>query len=438
MRKQIEIFQNTLLKLIVRSGLDADRQNVVLDAGEIGYTTDTKRLYVGDGTTYGGVLAGNIVIGEYADFSTVTSPSIASGDLVFITGNESLYRYIGGDITQPSSYDVVGRIYSPWDTTISFSPSGNKIRVNSLSANNFSTDAVGKNVIIDGSGRISLSAGIAVTDVIATSGMYTSLLSASDIKTDTLRSTILSSVSARVDNINSLNNSFVTIQRDIKIGSVTYTFPATAFSGGVTTLLNDGNGNLTWGNPLSGSLPAIKQTALPITHFIEFTQTGAIARNTAGVQSVVQLPYDELVDYTLSGPPGVPYKIANAKSGTLLSNELKNSNQADSSGAWIITLTNPIENLSTVVVKVDIKNAAFYWRAGNDPGAAAGFDISTELQSRYFWVDDNTLIVYTYVPRRINNYVSANVPSYWYDVPLLTPGYKDSATRFSVTIYADQ
>lgn len=43
------------LSLILRQGSDAERQTVIFASGEPVWTTDTKRLYVGDGTTLGGV-----------------------------------------------------------------------------------------------------------------------------------------------------------------------------------------------------------------------------------------------------------------------------------------------------------------------------------------------------------------------------------------------
>lgn len=42
-------------KVQVRRGTDADRGTMVLASGELGWTTDTKKLYIGDGTTYGGI-----------------------------------------------------------------------------------------------------------------------------------------------------------------------------------------------------------------------------------------------------------------------------------------------------------------------------------------------------------------------------------------------
>lgn len=43
------------MSLQIRRGTDSQRQAVVFDLGEIVYTTDTKKLYVGDGATAGGI-----------------------------------------------------------------------------------------------------------------------------------------------------------------------------------------------------------------------------------------------------------------------------------------------------------------------------------------------------------------------------------------------
>lgn len=41
--------------LQIRRGTDAERQTITPDAGEIIWTTDTEKLYVGDGSTVGGI-----------------------------------------------------------------------------------------------------------------------------------------------------------------------------------------------------------------------------------------------------------------------------------------------------------------------------------------------------------------------------------------------
>ena len=55
---------NEITKLLIRRGSDASRQSITLEAGELGYTTDEKRLYVGDGTTSGGILINYDVVGD--------------------------------------------------------------------------------------------------------------------------------------------------------------------------------------------------------------------------------------------------------------------------------------------------------------------------------------------------------------------------------------
>lgn len=93
--------QETITKILLRRGTDADRQSVVLAAGEPGWTTDTNKLYIGDGSTPGGV-----------------EVSAASADLV--TGFEhlsanNLYAYTDSDIkvrsdlviTKPGTYNSI-------------------------------------------------------------------------------------------------------------------------------------------------------------------------------------------------------------------------------------------------------------------------------------------------------------------------------------------
>ena len=67
----IEILENTLLKLLVRRGTNHDRKQITLETGELGYTTDLKRLYIGDGVTPGGILVGNKWAGNNADLTNL-------------------------------------------------------------------------------------------------------------------------------------------------------------------------------------------------------------------------------------------------------------------------------------------------------------------------------------------------------------------------------
>lgn len=84
----IQITKTTVLKEVVRSGTDAKRRLVILSAGELGYTTDTKRLFVGDGTSFGGLTAAPVVFadGISSPASAVSRTDILTGDL-FQIGN---------------------------------------------------------------------------------------------------------------------------------------------------------------------------------------------------------------------------------------------------------------------------------------------------------------------------------------------------------------
>jgi Major tropism determinant N-terminal domain len=54
---------SNITQFLFRRGSDASRQTTLLAQGEPGFTTDSKRLFVGDGATPGGVIAGNINYG---------------------------------------------------------------------------------------------------------------------------------------------------------------------------------------------------------------------------------------------------------------------------------------------------------------------------------------------------------------------------------------
>jgi hypothetical protein len=409
MANSLEIFQNTLLKLVVRSGPDSDRQNVVLDVGEIGYTTDTKRLYVGDGSTSGGILAGNVIFGDFADFATITSTPVV-GDLLYITGNSTLYRYIGGVKTLPTSWSPVGRIYSASDTTLVFSNSGNQIKVGTLSAGNFSNDAIGSFLTLD-TGRIALSSSIAV------------------------------------DRIDPLTTR-VAIPSSLKIGAVDYKFPPAQATGPQAQLVNDGSGNLSWVT-ISSLLTASSATLVPgpgisllvnglsstraslltsgnvqingkfiPTAFVEYKQNGTITRNV-GVTTVEPLTLSELT------------ALPNTQGAIPLSRPTFRTPSTEPSniiGAWRVTLNTNVVATSGIV-EVNVKNARL------DVPSQNGYIYSSRLDSRYFFENpnSNTLIVYTFVPVTRDYGQHPGVYDLAFEYP--TAGSQDEATRFSVTIY---
>lgn len=78
------------MSLRIRRGLDADRLTKIFDEGEIAWTTDGQKLYVGDGTTTGGlhILANSIAPGSGLSFNST------SGQLGFNLGTLNLATQI--------------------------------------------------------------------------------------------------------------------------------------------------------------------------------------------------------------------------------------------------------------------------------------------------------------------------------------------------------
>jgi hypothetical protein len=114
----IEITDNTLLKLIVRQGSDTERKNIVLDSGEIGFTTDTERLFIGNGIDNGGVLIGNLFIGSGPDLTFFAPGEI--GDLAYNNDINLLFRIKENDGSNLSDWESIGGSGISSDTTQSF------------------------------------------------------------------------------------------------------------------------------------------------------------------------------------------------------------------------------------------------------------------------------------------------------------------------------
>ena len=91
-----------IAKFKVRRGLDEDRKKLVLEQGELGYTTDTKRLFVGNGFVSGGdhIFKQHNVL--TVDGSRVTLDTALKDDLVF--ENNIMYQLTGTDYSTLSSW----------------------------------------------------------------------------------------------------------------------------------------------------------------------------------------------------------------------------------------------------------------------------------------------------------------------------------------------
>ena len=145
----------TIVKLKVRRGTDSQRQDIVLDQGEVGYTLDSKRLFVGDGATYGGTVAGNKAVGPFATVASLgpaagESPHLQVGDIGY--ADSRLYILTGASSTGKaytnalSGWAYIGSV--PDDTSIEFD-SNNKLSVKKqgLNSQNIGTTFFGDGLL---------------------------------------------------------------------------------------------------------------------------------------------------------------------------------------------------------------------------------------------------------------------------------------------------
>jgi len=131
------------MALRLRRGTDAERLLITPVEGELIYTTDTKLLYVGDGTTVGGIIAtgqGGTSDGSLAGLSDTAVAGVTDGQQ--IVWNAGLGRWVPADKTLESLNDVVaagatdGQVLT-WDngisTWVASNPTGGASELSQLS-----------------------------------------------------------------------------------------------------------------------------------------------------------------------------------------------------------------------------------------------------------------------------------------------------------------
>ena len=256
MSKKIEILENTLLKLLVRRGTDAERQLITLDVGELGYTTDGKRLFVGDGSTVGGKVAGNVFHGSVVDHTLITEGT--DGDFAFNTTNNTLYAKNGG------SWDRIAVLFQAADGSIEVDVNAGTIAVGTLSASHFqdSTDLTGNSIEIV-SGQISLS-----------------------------------STQIKTNRVTPNTTSHLYLPRNLNINAVNYQFPTGGLGGANSFLRADASGNLNWAAPESNATIFFNSSAaaVPVGVMVESATLSSMPTGwlVADGQTVAGTDYPDL------------------------------------------------------------------------------------------------------------------------------------------------
>lgn len=111
-----------IVKLKIRRGTEIQRKQVILDQGELGYVTDTKRAFVGDGSTLGGTVIGTKVFTPVA--SNRAGLNAYTGDVV--VENNLMYQLTGANAGQLSAWKLISPIVD--NSTINYGTS-NVLRI---------------------------------------------------------------------------------------------------------------------------------------------------------------------------------------------------------------------------------------------------------------------------------------------------------------------
>ena len=140
-----------ITRIVFRRGLESERTSLTLLQGEPGYATDSKRMYVGDGSTAGGTPVGIKNLGIVAFGPVASNLSVsqlaqapAIGDIVYDTTSSFIYALTASDSTLVSSYTKYGAAALPDEITITDDNGSLAVKTNALDATYFQSVAIGR------------------------------------------------------------------------------------------------------------------------------------------------------------------------------------------------------------------------------------------------------------------------------------------------------
>lgn len=128
-----------IVKTKLRRGTDAQRKLVIFDQGEIVYTTDTKRVFVGTGVLSGGNVVGNKIFPPVSTPSSLLTTNAQIGDMV--RAGNIYYQLTAADYTQSNSWMVAGPYLG--DSVLGYGTLNSlTVKDDSLSARHFDTNTI--------------------------------------------------------------------------------------------------------------------------------------------------------------------------------------------------------------------------------------------------------------------------------------------------------
>lgn len=302
---RIEITEDTILKLLIRRGSNLDRQQIVLTEGELGYTVDTQRLFVGDGYTTGAIPTSITFFGSINAVTTYTDAEV--NDIAYRTTTGLLYRLIQKPASNIANWEIIGGPGSTRvdDETIQNNPVDGVISVKSISGSQLYGGVVGQGLEFYGSAIRTISA-------------------------------------QNFDTIATRNRSYITIPSSIRFdetdGSSVYSFPL-GDGPADTVLTTNGAGYLSWTVPAYSTQTLVLSSELiPVGTIIRYASGGSIG----SVVSAYNIPSNYFLcdgRAILSGDYLTLYNVISNFYGFISAGKVQIPNLTASDSLWLIKHT---------------------------------------------------------------------------------------------------
>jgi len=180
----------------LRRGTDAERLLITPEEGELIYTTDTKQVYVGDGTTLGGNIVSEDLGLDDLDEVDISSTPPTNGQVLVWRTDKFVPETISVDgsgvgITEGTIYsiDIQGRVIAN-DSSVVVDPNLGLITANDIFSNTISADTIDATTQFTGDlvGNVS---GNVTGNVDAVDQIYSPLIFAGNVEATTLTGDIL-------------------------------------------------------------------------------------------------------------------------------------------------------------------------------------------------------------------------------------------------------
>ncbi len=136
-----------IVKLKIRRGTNAQRKSTVLDQGELGYTTDTKRLFIGNGVLSGGLHIGAKIHPPLSNYASLSDLNAETGDMVM--ANNLVYQLTGSNYSLITDWANISQQFN--SSTFEYNAQNVlDLKTDSVSPTKLNSSLVTNGVIIDG------------------------------------------------------------------------------------------------------------------------------------------------------------------------------------------------------------------------------------------------------------------------------------------------